>query len=497
MMHSRPMIQDWFSERAEVFEAKKFGKMACDRYIRFVSGVAHIPPHPDPLPKRRGNLRLSSSDRCRFGIRRVAAWLLLLGVGVRGNVLLLRGQLTACLTGVFLLGTAILGAPAEQPASQQQLFYIPHTHWEGAVFKTREEYLEMGLPNILKAVQLLKQYPEYKFALDQVAYFRPFLERYPEEAAAFRKFVAEGRLEIVGGMDVMPDDVKPGGELFVRQMQYGKRYCREQLDVDVKVAWFLDTFGHHPQLPQLLRLAGFESFWFCRGVPNRNLPSEFHWRGIAGTEIPAFWLPGFYGLLYGPPRQLSQFAHFFQQQFDSLTPHVHGAERVGLAGVDVSEPEDYVPPLIAAFNEQSNAPFTIRYSVPSEFATLVARRPNPPVLTNDFNPIFQGTYSSRIELKQTTREIEQLLLTAEKLSALAYLVGAADQPKTAVNVASGQMLWRAWEPVLFNQTHDLASGVMTDHVYEDTVRSYDFSQRLAEDMIASRWESLAARIDTR
>ena len=23
-------------------------------------------------------------------------------------------------------------------------------------------------------------------------------------------------------------------------------------------------------------------------------------------------------------------------------------------------------------------------------------------------------------------------------------------------------LWRAWEPVLFNQTHDLASGVMTD-----------------------------------
>ena len=35
-------------------------------------------------------------------------------------------------------------------------------------------------------------------------------------------------------------------------------------------------------------------------------------------------------------------------------------------------------------------------------------------------------------------------------------------------------LWRAWEPVLFNETHDLASGVMTDHVYEDTVRSYEF-----------------------
>ena len=40
-------------------------------------------------------------------------------------------------------------------------------------------------------------------------------------------------------------------------------------------------------------------------------------------------------------------------------------------------------------------------------------------------------------------------------------------------------LWRAWEPGLFNQTHDIASGVMTDHVYEDTLSSYRFSQRLA------------------
>jgi alpha-mannosidase len=397
------------------------------------------------------------------------------------------------LAGALLVLTTAVGTRAEEPTNRPTLYYIPHTHWEGAVFKTREEYLQMGLPNILKAIKLLKEYPEYKFALDQVAYFKPFLERYPEEAAAFRKFVAEGRLEIVGGMDVMPDDVKSGGELFVRQMQYGKRYCREQLGVDVKVAWMLDTFGHHPQLPQLLRQAGFESFWFCRGVPHRNLPSEFRWRGIDGTEIPAFWLPGFYGLFYGPPRDLPKFTQFFQQRFNSLTRHARGAERVGLAGVDVSEPEDHVPSLIADFNRNESAPFAIRYSVPSEFAAVVARRANPAVLTNDFNPIFQGTYSSRIELKQTTRELEQLLLTAEKLTALANCLGPSERNQSKIDEA----LWRAWEPVLFNQTHDLASGVMTDHVYEDTVRSYDFSKRLAEEMIATHWEKFDARIDTR
>ena len=70
-------------------------------------------------------------------------------------------------------------SPGQSSSQQgkQTLYYIPHTHWEGAVFKTREEYLEMGLPNILKALHLLKLYPDYKFTLDQVAYFKPFLER--------------------------------------------------------------------------------------------------------------------------------------------------------------------------------------------------------------------------------------------------------------------------------------------------------------------------------
>src|SRR5438128_2487798 len=104
-------------------------------------------------------------------------------------------------------GLTAFSASGSAQTTQPVLYYIPHTHWEGAVFKTREEYLDVGLAHILKAVQLLKQYPDYKFTLDQVAYFRPFLERYPEEAGAFRRFVDEGRLEIVGGMDVMPDVV--------------------------------------------------------------------------------------------------------------------------------------------------------------------------------------------------------------------------------------------------------------------------------------------------
>src|SRR4051812_3488034 len=67
------------------------------------------------------------------------------------------------------------------------LVILPHTHWEGAVFKTREEYLQVGLPHIMKALSLMQRYPNYRYVLDQMAYVKPFLERYPNDVPFFKK----------------------------------------------------------------------------------------------------------------------------------------------------------------------------------------------------------------------------------------------------------------------------------------------------------------------
>ena len=147
------------------------------------------------------------------------------------------------------IGVVVPKASAAAP-SQEVALVIPHTHWEGAVFKTREEYLEIGLPHIVKALYLLKKYPDYRFALDQMCYVRPFLERYPAEVAAFRDMVSKGRLQIVGGTDTMHDNNIPSGESIVRQYLLSKNYFREKLGYDVTTGWALDTFGHNAQMPQ-------------------------------------------------------------------------------------------------------------------------------------------------------------------------------------------------------------------------------------------------------
>ncbi len=392
---------------------------------------------------------------------------------------------------------AAFQAPApvasDQNESANHLWLIPHTHWEGAVFKTREEYLEEDLPNILQALHLLRTFPEYRFVLDQVAYVKPFLDRYPEQAAEFRKMITEGRLQIVGGNDVMPDVNIPSGESWIRQVLYGKGYYRQALNVDVTTGWALDSFGHHAQMPQLLKLAGYKSYWFQRGVRDNKVPSEFLWAGIDGTKIPAFWLPLGYGLFYPTPKNLLEFDSYATGIWSNLGEYSHFPNRVALAGADVVSPEQELPEMVHAFGLQRNTPFTLSFGLPVDFERIVAKRADHPVISGELNPVFQGVYSTRIELKQWMREDERLLSTSEKLAALAKVLGAPpDEEKRWQDTR-----WQAWEPVLFNQAHDLSSGTMVDKVYKDTIQHYQSSKGAASVLVEDGLDAISSKIDTR
>jgi alpha-mannosidase len=373
---------------------------------------------------------------------------------------------------------------------QDRISIIPHTHYDAAVFKTRAEYLGMGLPNILLALRTLKEDPRYRFTLDQVCYIRPFLERYPEQEAAFREALAQGRLQITCGMDTMSDVNIPSGESFVRQVLYGKGYCREQLGLEVTCGWGLDTFGHHPQMPQLLRKAGFTSYWFQRGVQATE-PSEFQWEGIDGSRVLCLWMPYNYGLFYGSPTNLPQFMEFVHARYELMKPFAATHELLGLAGADLSAPEPHLTALVDAFNRAGGAPFTLTVATPDEYLAALRTATGPGhelrVVRADLNPVFQGCYSSRIEGKQRNRDLERLLTSVEKCAAIANCLGLITDPERTE---------RAWEPVLFNQFHDVMCGVQMDAVYQDTMRGYDVAQHEALDQLDTYLAGITSRVDT-
>ena len=412
-----------------------------------------------------------------------------LGDGMRKILCLMFGSLLLVPLSLGQIGSGVnLPAHKDFDAGANTLWIIPHTHWEGAFLKTREEYLEFGLPHITTALHLLEIHPEYRFALDQVAYIKPFLERYPEEEASFRKFLAQGRLQIVGGDDVMLDVNIPSGESWIRQVLYGQSYCREKFGISVTVGWAIDTFGHHAQMPQLLKLAGYQSYWFQRGVHGNETPSEFLWQGIDGTKIPAFWIPGGYDMFYPAPASSFEFDHYARQLWDTLGKYSQWPDRVSVAGGDVIDPQEALPVEAGKFDLQEKKPFALRFGVPTDFEAIVAQRPSHPVVTGELNPVYKGVYSSRIELKQWMRGMEGVLTNAEKLDAIASWLGFP---------ADRENLNHAWEPILFNEAHDLSSGTMVDKAYEDTMRSYESSKNLGDEMVNAGIDEIASKIDTR
>jgi len=174
------------------------------------------------------------------------------------------------------------------------LFLIPHFHCDVAHLKTREEALELSCGHIPGVLYLLKAHDDYRFALDQDVLAKSFLERYPEQKDLLLEMMKKNRLEIICGMYVMVDVNIPSGESFVGQLLVAKANGRQNLEVNTIIDWMPDTFGHHPQIPQLMRKAGFEYYCFARGV-SKTRNSKFLWEGTDGTRILAHWMPYGYG----------------------------------------------------------------------------------------------------------------------------------------------------------------------------------------------------------
>ncbi len=367
---------------------------------------------------------------------------------------------------------------------RRKVWILPHSHYDAEVFMVEKETLETGYANIIGALALLRARPEFKFTLDQTCLIEPFLSAYPEERAFFQQMIAEGRLEIVGGMYIMPDVNIPSGESFIRQVLVARRYCERELGVDVRCGWTIDTFGHHPQIPQLMLKCGFDHNTFQR-LMKRGSPSEFYWQGLDGSRLFCHWMPASYAAFSFAPGNLPEFRQFAAQRFQRLEEHAVTAHLIAPAGADLMPVEPQLVEMVRAYN-RSQEEYELVFATPAEVFAVLKECDGIPTITGDLNPVFQGCYSARIDIKQWNRKLENRLVEAEIFAALARRLGAP---------AQAERLERAWRGVLFNQFHDIICGSHIDPVFEHTMDRFKVSQAAAEDSLAESLQAIAGKID--
>jgi len=242
--------------------------------------------------------------------------------------------------------------------------YVPHSHYDAEVFLTRDETFEIGYSALLGALAAMRSDPQFKFALDQTCYIEPFLRTYPEERPFFEQMIADGRLEITCGMHAMPDVNIPSGESFIRQVTHGKGWCERELGLDVRCGWLLDTFGQHPQIPQLMAKCGFDHNCFQR-LGSFDGPTEYWWKGLDGTRLFCHWMRSTYCVLYSAPGSLHEFRKFAEARLKRLKEHALTPHLLAVSGADLTPIQPHVSALFAAYNREYDD-VEFRISTPRE-----------------------------------------------------------------------------------------------------------------------------------
>ena len=148
----------------------------------------------------------------------------------------------------------------------------------------------------LTALQLMPEYPNYKYTQSVALYSAWMQEKYPDAFQTMVERTKEGRWEPLGGMWVEPDLNMPDGESLVRQLLIGKTYFRTQMGVDVKIGWNPDSFGYNWQLPQIYKKSGIDYFVTQKMDWNQTniLPLKiFYWQSPDGSRVLTYFPRGY------------------------------------------------------------------------------------------------------------------------------------------------------------------------------------------------------------
>ncbi len=352
----------------------------------------------------------------------------------------------------------------------------PFLHFDNSRTQTYEHNISIASWNVKSVLDYLDANPDHKFSMDQVTLLEGFKRLFPNYWDTLHQRILEGRIEIVGGSYVQPDFIIPDGESIVRQFLFGTRFIREELGIDVRSGWAIDSSGHCSQMPQILRQCGIDSYYFWRGMPFES-PTEFVWKGPDGSWVNTVWLHSGYD-------SSAWLSENLREAYSNLLRVVESnGEKASSNNLLIPVGGDLAPPLphLADVVSQWNSTFPdMRMSIvtPREFTEKVkAVQASLPVISGQFSSgrfssVRSGGLSSRVKLKQMNRRLETLLYLAEL-----YLCQTGNLEKT-------HELERAWYILLFNQDHNIIRGVCSDESFQLAERRYKQAIEQAEAALA-------------
>jgi len=362
--------------------------------------------------------------------------------------------------------------------------YVGNTHidiaWQWTIAQTKEK-VQRSFSTVLK---LMEKYPEYIFMSSQPQLYEYIKEESPEIYEQIKKRVKEGRWEIEGAMWLEADCNISSGESLIRQIIHGKKFIKDEFNVDSNILWLPDVFGYSAALPQILKKSGVDKFVTTKigwSETNKMLYDTFMWEGIDGTEIFTYFLScarhetvkagNFYTTYVGritPSINLGTWERYQQKEFnnDVLVTFGYGDGGGGPTAemLENGRRLKYGIPGMPMLKMTTAGEFLKRAE--ENFKTSCEKLRRVPKWVGElYLELHRGTYTSIAKNKKFNRECEFLCLETESLSLINKLLFGESYHKAEFD--------KNWKRLLLNQFHDIIPGSSIKEVYEDSDRDYE------------------------
>lgn len=349
---------------------------------------------------------------------------------------------------------------------------VGHAHMDMNWLWTYSETMQMCNDNLRQVVAFMKEFPDYTMVQSQGAVFN-FVEMVdPPLMDQIRKYVKEGRLEPVGGMWTEGDMNLTSGEAIARSFLLGQRYFRNKLGKMARVGWLPDNFGHISQMPQILKLAGCDYFYFHRCKPYIG---TFWWVAPDSSRVLCYANDGYNGNIstdlkkdigkYSPEKGRIL-------QITGVGDHGGGPTR---ANIDMVHQLDKTPDFPAT-----------KFTTATDFFNRSSREmEGRPTHRGEMQFIFEGCYTSVAGIKEGNRNSENALYASEFFNTLRWLKGE--------KYPAGEF-HDLWSTVTFNEFHDILPGSAINEANKEAVARYSEVLRKTTELSSNAFRKMADEI---
>lgn len=333
---------------------------------------------------------------------------------------------------------------------------IGHSHMDTAWLWHVGETVKKCARTYANQLNLMEQYPDYKFIQSSAAHGNFILKNYPALFERIKKAVAEGRYEPNGGVWVECDCNITSGESMIRQFLWGQRFTRKHFNFTSNCFWLPDTFGYSAAIPQIMKGCDVDYFLTTKiswNDTNRFPYDTFYWQGIDGTKVFTHFNTTHH---FPSPEKIIDRTRGIKQKAVTDKRLLTFGQGDGGGGPQFEECE-----FAERVKNLAGCPKT-RYSLVGDFMKELERdAKNPNTYRGElYLELHRGTLTNQHTIKRNNRKSELALRDLEFVT--------VNDAVSKGEIAREEKIAPLYEDLLINQFHDILPGTCINRAHVES-----------------------------